>query len=124
MTIQTDIEVLSPTDRAALELAVEVTRKESPGRRQQIDSFLSSRDWLYTAMFCASCAQSRALRLPPWQPSPCNVGNIASALNDPDEQSGYRAAALLRQRMERAGVSKWHPNPVAACEAAEAEQRR
>jgi hypothetical protein len=26
--------------------------------------------------------------------------------------------------MERCGVSRWHPNPVAACETAEAEQRR
>jgi hypothetical protein len=49
---------------------------------------------------------------------------MAAALNDPDEQRGYRAAALLRQRMERCGVSRWHPNPIAACEAAEAKQRR
>jgi hypothetical protein len=38
----------------------------------------------------------------------------------PDEpRCGYRSAALLRQRMERCGVSRWHPNPVVACEAAE-----
>jgi hypothetical protein len=49
---------------------------------------------------------------------------MAAALNNTDEQSGYRAAALLRQRMERCGVSRWHPDPVAACEAAEAEAKR
>jgi hypothetical protein len=63
------------------------------------------------------------LDLPPWQPSPCFVGDMAAALNNTDELSGYRAAALLRQRMERCGVSRWHPNPVGACESAEAEQR-
>jgi ParB-like chromosome segregation protein Spo0J len=54
----------------------------------------------------------------------CFVGDMAAALNNTDEQSGYRAAALLRQRMERCGVSRWHPDPVAACEAAEAEAKR
>ena len=74
------------------------------------------------ATFCASCAQSRSLRLPPWQPAPCNIGNIEAALADTDEVSGYRAAALLCQRMQRCGVSRWHPDPVAACEAAEAKR--
>jgi|SRR6266851_579011 len=117
---------MTPIDRAALELVIEVTRRESPARRQQIDDFLSSpmwiRPWFDVATFCASCAQSRALNSPPWQPPPCNIGNIAAALDDPDEQRGYRAAALLRQRMERCGVSRWHPNPVAAI--AEVEQRQ
>jgi hypothetical protein len=39
-----------------------------------------------------------------------------------DEQRGYRAAALLLQRMERCGVSRWHPDPLAAI--AKAEQDR
>jgi hypothetical protein len=124
----TEAEELSPADKAALELAIATTRAESPARRRQIDDFLSSplwiRPWIDVATFCASCAQSRALDLPPWQFPPCDIGNIASALADPDEQRGYRAAALLRQRMERCGVSRWHPNPIAACEAAEAKQRR
>ena len=112
---------LTATDKAALTLAIEVTRRESPARRRQVDDFLASRPWFDVATFCAACAQSRALYLPPWQPPPCDIGNMADALADTDEQRGYRAAALLRQRMERCGVSRWHPNPVAACEAAEAE---
>jgi hypothetical protein len=114
-------EELSPADKAALELAIEVTRKESPARCRQIDDFLATRDWFDVATFCASCAQSRSLRLPPWQPAPCNV-KVAVAINDMDETRGNRAAALLRLRMAAAGVSKWHPNPVHACE--EAEQRQ
>jgi hypothetical protein len=128
MMNQTDThaEALSPTDRAALTLAIEVTRNESSARRQQIDSFLQKRSWIAVATFCASCAQSRSLRIDPWQPAPCNVGNMEAALNGmmPDEpRCGYRAAALLRQRMERCGVSRWHPDPVAACEAAEVERQ-
>jgi hypothetical protein len=34
------------------------------------------------------------------------------------------AAFALKQRAERCGVSKWHPDIVAACERADAEQRR
>jgi hypothetical protein len=113
--------MMSQTDRAALGLAIEVTRNESPARRQQFDDFLSSRRWIDVATFAAGCAQSRALRLPPWQPPPCGIGNIEAALNVSDEQSGYRAAALLLQRMERCGVSRWHPDPLAAI--AEAERR-
>jgi len=104
-----------------LELAIETARRESPARSRQIDSFLSSRPWLDVAKFCAGCAQERSLRLDPWQPAPCYVGNMEAALNNmPDEpRCGYRAAALLRLRMERCNVSRWHPDPVAACEEAE-----
>jgi hypothetical protein len=52
----------TPTDRAALELAVETTRRESPERRRQIDDMLSSRPWIDVATSCAACAQERALR--------------------------------------------------------------
>jgi hypothetical protein len=107
---------------AALTLAIEVTRKESPARCRQVDDMLSSEPWFEAATFCARCAQERALNLPPWQPPQCHISNIAAALKVPDEQSGYRAAALP-QRMERCGVSRWHPNPVAACEAAEAKHQ-
>jgi hypothetical protein len=119
-----EAEGLSPVDLAALRLAIEVTRKESPARRQQIDDFLSSRPWFDVAKFCASCAQSNSLRCDPWQPPPCNIGNIEAALaNNRDEpRSGYRAAAQLRERMERCGVSRFDPEPVSAC--ARAERRR
>ena len=113
---------MNATDHDALTLAIEVTRRESPGRRQQVDDFLSSRPWIDVATFAAGCAQERALNLPPWQPPPCNIGNIAAALNVTDEQRGYRAAALLLQRMLDAGVSRWHPDPLRAI--AEAEQRK
>jgi hypothetical protein len=67
--------------------------------------------------------QVENLRLPPWQPAPCGIGenNMASALAEQDPQRGYRAAAQLWQRMQRCGVSRWHLDPVRECERVEAK---
>jgi hypothetical protein len=57
-----------------------------------------------------SDAQRKRARAPP-----CHV-------NDPDNPvREERKAARLQQRMLRAGVSKWHPDPLAAI--AEAKQQ-
>ena len=64
--------------------------------------------------------KERALDLPPWQRPPCDITDIEGSLED-NGLGGYRAAALLLQRMQRCGVSKWHPDHIAACEAAEAK---
>jgi hypothetical protein len=89
-------------------------------RSKTIDALFARGDsWEEVARYAAFHMQVASLHLPPWQPAPCGIGNMASALADPDEQRGWRSAALLRQRMERCGVSKYHPDPVAACEAAE-----
>ena len=45
-----------------------------------------------------------------------------NALDQPYGDAGAkRELAELALRMHRCGVSRWRPNPVAACEAAEAE---
>jgi hypothetical protein len=67
--------------------------------------------------------QMENLGLPPWQPLPCRV-HVASGLKETDPQRGYRSAALLRQRMERLGISKWHPDPARECERVDADARR
>ena len=38
--------LLSDADKAALELAIEIDRKRSPGDRQQIDDMLRERPWV------------------------------------------------------------------------------
>ncbi|UGX93383.1 hypothetical protein G6321_00048610 [Bradyrhizobium barranii subsp. barranii] len=115
---------LTDLDRDALTLAIDVTRNESHARHRQVDKFLETRLWIEVATFCANCAQSRALNLPPWQPSPCHVGNMEAAFNGmlDEARCGYRAAALLRQRMSRCGVSRWHPDPARECDRVEAER--
>ena len=108
-------------DRAALELAIAVTRRESWQRRQQIDDFLSSRPWFEVATFCATCAQERALNLMPWQVAPCDLHR--EDIVDQRRGRGGQAALELRERMARCGVSRWHPDPVRACIEAEAQHK-
>jgi hypothetical protein len=113
---------LSAADRAALELALETARKLSPADRQQIDTMLKERSWREVAVFASHSAQEHSLRLQPWECwPPCKV-----EVGDTDEpglehRSIRKSAALLR-RMLALGISRWHPDPVGAIEAAEAER--
>jgi hypothetical protein len=101
------------TDRAALELALQQTLAEKDQSRvEQVRSMLEGRTRLYVSQFCSFHRQIEALRLRPWELPPC--------LGDCDVGSGRdeQAWRLLR-RMQKAGVSRWHPDPIAAVEAAE-----
>ena len=103
-------------DRQALRLAIAHCREESPARAQQIDDFLRERDWVQVAKFAATCCQGRSLNLKPWQVCPCDLHADDLAR---DHHRGGRAALVLLERMHRCGVSRWHPDPVAAIEQAE-----
>ena len=112
---------MNRTDRLALKLAVEVARRESPARARQIDSMLRDRPWREVAEFAAGCCQSRSLRLKPWEIVPCDW--------HPDDMNadplrGAHAAAELRARMAKVGVSRWHPSPLEALAEAEARASR
>ncbi len=127
MTTETDTEEdLSPADRAALELAVEQYRAGSRWQRKTVDALFARGDrWEEIATYCAFHMQMQNLKLPPWLVPPCNVNNIERDLvrtDDRAERIGLRAAAQLRQRMQRCGVSRWAADPAAAI--AEAEQRQ
>lgn len=103
--------VMTETDKAALELAMEIARKE-PGRAWQLDEKLKDESWFEVASFAAYCVQTTSLHLEPWQEPPC----VADA-DDPRERD-KDAQALLR-RMLAAGVSRYDPDPLAALEKAE-----
>ena len=113
---------LTETDRLALTLAIETARKLSPADRVQIDDKLGREPWFTVAKFAAHSCQETALRLPPWQCwPPCAV-----EVDDDDEpgleRRGIRNSAALLRRMSTLGISRWHPDPVAAIETAEAER--
>jgi hypothetical protein len=113
-------EALTETDRQALTLAIETARKLSPADRQQIDEKLESEPWFTVAVFAAHSCQETALRLQPWQCwPPCAV-----EVDDDDapglEHRGIRSSAALLRHMLALGISRWHPDPLAAIEAAEA----
>jgi hypothetical protein len=100
-------------DRAALELALQQTLAEKDQDRvEQVRSMLEGRTRLEVSQFCSFHRQIEALKLAPWDLPPCCV----SADNDDPENA---PAVQLLRRMRKAGVSKWDPSPIAACEAAE-----
>jgi hypothetical protein len=122
-------------DKAALELAIESCKAEGDGRAEQIDSMLSGvryedrsigkwanppRPWAEVARFAAICCQTRALRLAPYEMAPCQADRDPPG--PPSRGSGwagsYPQARALLDRMLKAGVSQWHPDPLAALEAA------
>jgi hypothetical protein len=111
------------TDHRALEASIDAARAESPSRCQQIDAMLAEgRDWLTVGRFAAYSAQIDSLGLMPWQDPPCVI-NLAHALEQPfGDQRGEREAGELLARMQRLGISKYHPDPAAAI--AEAERER
>ena len=117
MTANDDLDRI---DQAALELAMEMARQE-PGRDEQLDSMLEDRPWVDVAAFAAGCCQSRTLGLKPWEIPPCWVVDPDNADNTPHElkeHDGRRQAAKLRRQMRKFGISQWHPDPLAAIEAA------
>jgi hypothetical protein len=93
---------LDARDLAALRLAVTRCREH---RADQIDHMLATRPWHDVSQFCAYDCQIRTMNLKPWQTPPCYL----------DEAGEETGAALLR-RMLRSGVSRFHPDPLAALE--------
>jgi hypothetical protein len=114
---------LTPADEDALARALVVTRGESAARARQIDTMLGDESWQSVAVFAASCAQSRSLNLAPWQLPPFRA-NLADLDQPPGDASGRRESAELLRRLLDANLSPFEPDPLAALERAEAEQRR
>jgi len=90
------------------------------GRAQQIDRMLADTDRTEVGMFAAACCQRQALQLKPWQIPPCRIRDPDHPDRSRDRRYGeidgrYDAARLLRQ-MYDLGISRWHPDPLAAIE--------
>ena len=106
---------LNGVDKAALELAVETARKKH-GRAQQIADKLKEEPWRDVAEFCALVCQGESLDLKPWMVAPCEICDPDKALQV--HHDGRREAAALLKTMLALGVSRWHPDPLAAIAAA------
>jgi hypothetical protein len=92
------------SDRDCLDLA---TTLRHPQRRIEFQNLVRERGWDEAAMVAAYDCQARSMRLRWWEQPPC----VASV------RGKDRAARLLR-RMARRGISRYHPNPLAAIAAA------
>ena len=112
---------MNKTDKAALELAMEQARFD-PLTAEQLDSKIKGErlsvgrgwacppePWQDVAESAAYHCQIELLRLLPWQTPPCYC--------DGDGDGDGPGDVLLR-KMLAAGVSRYHPDPLAALEAA------
>ena len=106
-------------DRAAMKLAIAMARTDSEIQRKHIDDKLRTQPWQEVAEYAVWHCQDRSLKLRPWDCPPFLTRDV----EDPSDNWGYRPqeVALLR-RMLAAGVSRFHPDPLAAIAAAEAER--
>jgi hypothetical protein len=109
-------------DKDAMERAIEAARAESAARATQIDSKLQDESWERVAQFASYCVQGRVLNLQPWQKPPCHA-SLADLDQPYDDPRGARESAELLKRLIDANLSPYEPDPMAALERAEAEQR-
>jgi hypothetical protein len=115
-------------DDAVLALAIETARASSKEAREQIDDFLNGvrkegfpdewavepRPWREVAEFAAYGCQMRALNLRPADCPPCwAYDDIERPAGSAFNQS-IAAARALAGRMLAAGISIFHPDPLAA----------
>lgn len=102
---------LSAVDREAMRRAIELTKAESSGRRQQLEAMLQEDGFAYAGAFAARHQQARRLGLKPWESPPSEVDEAPVA--DP-HRHGLLAAWKLRQRLFNADLSVYEPNPAEA----------
>ena len=117
-------EPLSDLDRQALDLAITIDRERNKACRQQIDDKLRTEPWLRVAKFAAQRCQEIALHLQPWECWPPCAVSVDEVDAPGFEHRGVSQSAALLRRMLACGVSRWHPDPIAAIEAAKAERAR
>ena len=113
---------IEKNDLDALELAIAQTLAEDDGRREQVDSMLEE-DWWHGATFASYHRQCDSLHLKVWESPPCcfDEDNIDA---DADDIRGGEPALQLLQEMLDLGISRWHPDPLAAIEAAKRKHRK
>jgi hypothetical protein len=101
-----------------MELAIAAERKANPADMLVMEQ---GRSWEDLALFAVGCQQDRNLRLKPWESAPYSTEDV----DEPSDDWGYRPqeVALLR-RMLAAGISRYHPDPLAAIAEAEADAKR
>ena len=81
---------------------------------------MQSGDWTATARFASYSCQCDALHLQPHQTPPSELNDDYHPADDYDPGLGRREAHRLLQKMRGLGVSKYHPDPLAAIAEVEA----
>jgi hypothetical protein len=119
---------LTEADRAALQLALDMTLADDPpdpGRVEQVQDFLRERSWFNVASFCSYHQQMRRLNLHPAKKPPCWIAGddeansiLAAgpqkAMDGSDFDISDCEGARLYKRMVGLGISAFHPDPLTA----------
>jgi hypothetical protein len=107
-------------DVAAWELAIKMLRDSGEAVWVNgVDRALEERGLEEAGRWAAAQMQFVTLRSRPWLALPCDLvtygdADLDAILAADNDESGKRTAAVLLKRMRDAGVSDWHPDPMAA----------
>lgn len=114
---------LPDRDKDAYSRAIEWMRQHSPASAAQIESKLRCEGFASAGAFASYAAQCETLRLKPWEAPPAHVrGDVI----DPNVYGCRPGEIALRDRLLKANLSVFEPDPIAAlaCAAAPAARSR
>ena len=111
---------LRRVDREALERAIAMRRAAGDVDALQMQRMLKEDRWIEVALFASYSCQDDALKLKPWQPPPCWMGDDRPV--DDFAAAGKVGAWELRRRLIAAGLSMYEPDPIGALAAIEAQK--
>lgn len=106
---------MNTVDQAALELAMRIARRD-PATRVQLDDKLKDEDWHSVAEFAAYHCQYEALNLKPWESPPCWTDEDENCSDPTYDFKKLNQAQVVLRRILKAGISRYHPDPLAALE--------
>ena len=113
---------MTKTDIAALELAIERARAHGPLHAQQIDGMLVDQLWEEVGDLKSVSASAARRSSRPGSPrrAKCPPTTIQSTI--PTLAKCRREAVRLLREMLDLGISRWHPDPLAALEEAKEQK--
>jgi hypothetical protein len=119
--------LMTENDKKALELGMKILERHptwGPALQKRLEGeryatphplngewIMRPQPWREVAEFAADICQTESLNLMPWEQPPCRPGV---------DCTGNDASLKLAAKMEAAGVSRWHPDPLRALEEANA----
>src|SRR5262245_14342358 len=111
---------MSDADREAFELAISMMRRSGePVWMRAVEDLLQTDGFEAAGKYSAHAMQFRSLKSAPWLTLPCNLSDsavdaILCAGDHGHDHHGDYSAAVLRRKMQRHGISRWHPDPERA----------
>jgi hypothetical protein len=113
---------LSQVDEAALQLAYEIGRSESPAYRAHLDAIEAESGWRTAAEHACFHLQCKNQHLKCWECPPSSCINNIDVIDDLVYGSRTKEVKL-RRRMLALGLSLYEPDPAAAIAKAKSARR-